>query len=103
MARRRSLHTSQLFAWRKLARDGGLRAGSAGQAAFAPVVVSATVDPVEACSSTPAIGAEETASPCGTSERGRMEIIVGRGRRIIVFADVDIDALARVLPTVERR
>jgi len=39
----------------------------------------------------------------GRSLTGRMEIIVAKGRRIIVDADVDAAALARVIEVLERR
>jgi hypothetical protein len=32
-----------------------------------------------------------------------MEIVVGRRRRIVVFADVDAEALSRVLRVIDRR
>ena len=99
VARRHGLHTSQLFAWRKLARDGGLRIETAGSAVFAPVVVSAEI---EAGTSGSAIRAAESMT-CEAAKTGRMEIVVGRGRRIIVFADVDTEALSRVLRVIERR
>jgi|GEM_PF-2720249 len=34
---------------------------------------------------------------------GRMEIVIEPGRRVIVDADVDADALARVLDVMDRR
>jgi transposase len=102
VARRYGLHTSQLFAWRKLARDGALGVLSAGPALFAPVVVSGEVEAIGTSASASAISAEESVT-CDTAKKGRMEIIVGRGHRIIVFADVDIDALSRVLRVIERR
>ncbi|WP_342636001.1 hypothetical protein [Lichenihabitans psoromatis] len=34
---------------------------------------------------------------------GRIEIVVSKGRRIIVDADVDPDALSRILDVLERR
>ena len=103
VARRHGLHTSQLFAWRKLVRDRSLRVVGADQATFAPVVVSANVDPIAPGASAPAMNVEENASLCDTVNNGRMEIVLGRGRRIVVFADVNIEALSRVLRVIERR
>jgi hypothetical protein len=37
------------------------------------------------------------------STKGRMVIVVGNGRRVIVDADVDPAALARVIEVLERR
>jgi transposase len=102
VARRHGLHASQLFAWRRLARDGGLRIETAGSAVFAPVFVSAEPVAIEAGTSAPAIRAEESMT-CDAAKTGRMEIVIGRGRRIIVFADVDTEALSRVLRVIERR
>ncbi len=34
---------------------------------------------------------------------GRMEIVLGRGRSVVVDASVDPDALGRVLDVLERR
>ena len=103
VARRHGLHTSQLFAWRKLARDGGLRIKAAGTTVFAPVVVSTEPKTNEAGASLSAIRVEESAACCDASKTGRMEIVVGCGRRIVVFADVDAEALSRVLRVIDRR
>jgi len=54
---------------------------------FAPVVVAAEAEPAVA------------AAPVS----GRMVIVVGRDRRVIVDAGVDAAALARVLQVLERR
>ena len=39
----------------------------------------------------------------GASPTGRMEIVVAKGRRIIVDAGVDAAALARVIAVLDRR
>ncbi len=60
----------------------------AQQAGFVPaMVVAAETAPLEAAA----------------SASGRMVIIVGKDRRIIVDASVDAAALARVLQVLERR
>lgn len=41
------------------------------------------------------------AAPPDGELRGRMEIVVGPGRRVIVGADVDPAALARVIAVLE--
>ena len=52
----------------------------------------------------PAMVVAETASAMPTAPaRGRMVIMVGRDRRVIVDAGVDATALARVLEVLERR
>jgi transposase len=57
------------------------------QSGFARVVLATEV--------TPAVAAAPTS--------GQMVIVVGRDRRVIVDADVDAAALARVLVVLERR
>ena len=47
--------------------------------------------------------AETAAAVPAAPSRGRMVIIVGRDRRVIVDAGVDATALARVLEVLERR
>jgi transposase len=47
---------------------------------------------------------DETALPASaTPANGRMVIEIGKQRRVIVDADVDASALARVLAVLERR
>jgi transposase len=46
---------------------------------------------------------EGEASPSEAAGSGRMEIVTTTGRRIIVGADVDARALARVVAVLERR
>jgi len=96
VAKRRGLHPARLFGWRRALRDGALgRPVGPGLREFAPVVVRETVG-------------EEPAAPAAESLKatrpsGRIEIILGRGRRVVVGADVDASALRRVLDAVERR
>ena len=49
------------------------------------------------------IVAEPAPTVPATPTSGRMEIIVGKDRRVIVDASVDAVALARVLQVLERR
>jgi transposase len=51
----------------------------------------------------PAVIVAEAGPRTGTAPTGRMEIVVRSGRRIIVDAEVDAAALARVLEVVDRR
>jgi hypothetical protein len=46
---------------------------------------------------------EEEASPGEAAGGGRMEIVTTTGRQIIVGADVDAGALARILAVLEGR
>jgi len=86
-ARRYGLSTSQLFAWRKLAREGRLSEMEEPGFAAAIVVPETPAEPV------PALALAGT---------GRMEIVLGEVR-ILVDASVDGAALARVLDAVGRR
>jgi transposase len=86
-ARRYGLSSSQLFAWRKLAREG--RLSGMDEPGFAPAIV------------VPEAAATPERSACSTGA-GRMEIVVG-DVRILVDASVDGVALARVLDVIERR
>jgi len=45
----------------------------------------------------------ETGAPPELAPSGRMEIVVAKGRRIIVDAGVDAAALARVVAVLDRR
>jgi transposase len=92
-ARRYGLSASQLFTWR---RQIGF-ASSATEIAptFAPAFVAS--EPAEVASSSFA------ESKPGLMPAGRMEIALANGRRVIVGADFDAAALARVLDVLERR
>ncbi len=83
---------NQLFMWRRLAREGklaldgdlpspGLRQTCGG---FVPAIVRET-------------------GPAEHRGNGRIEIVLGEPRRIIVEGDVDAVALARVIAALERR
>ena len=89
VARRYGLHPSQLFAWRKAVREGDIEEAGCGSldCVFAPVLVT---------------GGARMAPP-GAIGCGRMEIVLGSGRRIVVDASVDAAALDRVVDVLERR
>ncbi|MFB9268091.1 transposase [Bradyrhizobium erythrophlei] len=93
-ARRNGLSASQLFTWRRLARDGRL-AEADGGTTFAPIVISP--EQPEA--------ADRSLSPraCAPAVAGRIEIVLMRGHRVIVDNDVDAAVLARVVAVLERR
>ena len=85
-ARRHGISRSLLMTWQRSFRPEPT-APEVHRAGFAPVIVAAGAEPVVA------------AAPVN----GRMVIIVGKDRRVIVDAGVDAAALARVLQVLERR
>jgi len=103
-ARRNGLSASQLFTWRRLAREGRLVEVD-NATMFARAVIScepSTSSPpsfperLEAAESSPS-----SSSPVGAL--GRMEIVLAHGRRVIVDHSVDAAALARVVAVLERQ
>ena len=87
-ARRHGISRSLLLIWR---RAFEARRSTAGPA-FVPAVVSEAETPPEQVK-------RISVSPAA----GRMVIVLGRGRRIVVDAGVDAAALTRVLDVLERR
>ena len=89
-ARRHGLSPAQLFAWRKAYREGRLCGAATG--GFAPAVIVPEVPPPAPIAATPA---------------GRMEVVLDAGGRqpvtIVVGADVEAAALARVVAALEAR
>jgi transposase len=85
-ARRHGISRSLLMTWRRSFRPEPT-GPEAGQAGFVPAMLIAETEPT-----VPA-----------TPASGRMVIIVGKDRRVIVDAGVDATALARVLEVLERR
>jgi transposase len=86
-ARRYGLSSSQLFAWRKQAREGRLSEMDSPGFAAAVVVPDEPAAPDR---------------PARSAGAGQMEIVVGEVR-VFVDASVDGAALARVLDVLERR
>jgi len=95
-ARRHGISRSLLTNWRRAYREG--RLADAAEPAFVPVRVR---DDVPAASET-AVSPPAAASE-GDAVAGRMEIVLAGGRRVVVGADVDAAALARVVDVLERR
>jgi len=89
VAQRHGLHPSQLFAWRKAARDG--RLVEDGRVEFAPVVIA------------PSLPERVALPPAEAPSSGRMEIVLDNGRRVIVDTSVRAAALARVIKVLDRR
>jgi transposase len=100
-ARRNGLSASQLFTWRRLARDGCL---SDDEMTFASAVIggaSSSGDP----SFLPGQSAADRGLPpqaSTTATSGRIEIVLAGGHRVIVDHSVDAAALARVVAVLER-
>ncbi|WP_249125721.1 IS66-like element accessory protein TnpA [Bradyrhizobium manausense] len=91
-ARRNGLSTSQLFTWRRLARDGRLTEDAA------PALVS-----VEITSASASTCAQQPSSPPAQRAMiGVIEIELG-GCRVRVDRDVDTEALQRVLELLRRQ
>jgi transposase len=86
VAQRHGLHPSQLFAWRKAAREGRLVMDSGEE--FVPVVVASA--PMSLAPLAPEL------------VPSRMEIVLGNGRRVIVDGTVRASALARVIKVLDR-
>lgn len=87
-ARRHGISNSLLFRWRKAYREGRLTIEDDGAFSFVPAVVVSD--------------GERAPSPV-EPVAGRMEIVAHGGRRVIVGADVDAAALARVIAALEGR
>jgi transposase len=101
-ARRNGLSASQLFTWRRLARDGRL---SDDEMTFTSAVIgsaSSSGDPpfLPGQSAAAHRGLPPQASTTTTS--GRIEIVLAGGHRVIVDNSVDAAALARVVAVLER-
>lgn len=90
-ARRHGISRSLLLIWRRVFE--ARRSPAVAEPAFVPAVV---VSEPEAASDR---GDRAPTSPAS----GRMLIVLGRGRRVVVDAEVDAAALARVLDVLERR
>lgn len=87
VARRHDVNANLLFTWRRQRRaDGSLP--TVATTGFVPAAIAA--EPI-------------AASPMGSVPAGRMEILLAGGDRIIVGADVDAAALARVVAVLSRR
>src|SRR5271165_5618287 len=90
VAQRYGVNANLLFTWRRQEAGAAAATGDADPVKLVPVTVAAAEAP--------------TAAPvAGPEPAGRMEIVLFGGERIIVGADVDATALARVVRTLTRR
>ena len=92
VARRHDLNANMVFTWRREAEKTAARACD-GALTFIP----AKIDAAPCVASAPIASA-----PTGRPE-GRIEIALAGGDRVIVGADVDAAALARVVKVLSRR
>jgi transposase len=87
-ARRHGISLSLLTTWRRQFRNGEL--GTMRTPMFTPLTVAAT----------PPTSASEP--PPVSSSVNRVEIVLVNGRRLVVPVDMDPEALAQLLPIVDR-
>ena len=88
VARRNDLNANLLFTWRR--QVGEIAAVPAGEAM---TLVPATITDEPGT----------TVSPSSSVAAGRMEIVLASGDRVFVGADVDAEALTRVVKVLLRR
>ena len=101
VARRHDINANLLFTWRREAGKTAAPVTPDGAVSFVPARIDIAAAPAKALppSSAPAApaGAPRDASA------GRIEIALAGGDRLIVGADVDAAALARVVKVLSRR
>ena len=94
VARRHDLNTNMLFAWLRKA-SSAVAVTPCQSEAFVPAVIVA--EPVAASP-----GPTPSSSLSGPEPVGRMEIALKAGDRVIVGADFDAAALARLMKVLDR-
>jgi transposase len=98
-ARRHGLSGSQLFTWRRLAREGRL-----GDEVAALVPVEIVAPAADSPTTIEGRGHDAMAAfPRASKSAGLIVIEVGNGRRIRVDRDFDAEALGRVIDVLDRR
>jgi len=93
VARRHGVAQSLLFSWRRQARAGRLGGQETGPALI-PVEISSAPSPAPQLPSS---------APAPIARVGIIEIELGRGCRVRVDRDVDVEALERVLELLRRQ
>jgi transposase len=101
-ARRHGLSASQLFAWRRLARMGRLVEDDDAVTFAQAVVACEPSTGIPTALSEGRKTAENSLSSSCPLAAGRIEIVLGRGQRVIVDNGVDVAALARIIGVLER-
>ena len=104
VARRHDINANLLFTWRREAGKTAAAVAPDGAVGFVPARID--VAPAKALpASSPPAALAPVASAAGPSEVpiGRIEIALAGGDRLIVGADVDAAALARVVKVLARR
>ena len=96
VARRNGVAASLVFTWRRQAR-----AAVVAMPRFAPVQIAPAAEPDN--STKPPIEDDRRMRPVSSARHGLIEIELGNRRRVRVDAQVDPEALARVLDVLERR
>ena len=89
------MSVNQLFLWRRLAREGKLVLN--GDTGFVPAIVG---EP-DAVAPAARVASSEVGS--AVHRAGRIEIVLGEPRRVIVEGAVDALALGQVLDVLEQR
>jgi transposase len=89
VAQRYGVNANLLFTWRRQ----GARAAASGEGESLKLLPVRVAD----------AEAPAAASVAASGPAGRMEIVLGGGERIVVGADVDATALARVVRALVRR
>ena len=100
VARRHDLNANLLFSWRRRFRE---RQCGIGEVSFVPAVIAAREPAADRPAAMPAEPQPVPASGASPRPSGRIEIVLGDSRRVIVDQDVSIAALARVIGVLERR
>jgi transposase len=101
-ARRNGLSASQLFTWRRLAREGRLGETSETMR-FAPAVVADASSLGGSVSLPDQAKSAETPAPISAAAvTCRIEIVLRCGHRVVVDNGIDATALARVLAVLGR-
>lgn len=100
-ARRHGMSTSQLFTWRRLAREGKLGIAE-HDVAFVPAIIAEREPVLVGPQADGGVTRSTTRVDTQTPVAGRMEIVLAGSRRLIVGSDVESEALARVIALLER-